>query len=427
MGRHKLTKNAKRATTPEPGLPGRPADAAASFLRTHFSTAIERAAQKELSGVAEFRRLALEVADVGTWEFNLKTNEVLGDDLACAIFGAPKNLLSFEQVIACTHPEDRQRVRQAVQEILQPGSHGRYEMEHRVVWPEGAIHWVSVKGQVFFAAPQVEPTRFVGTVTDISERKAAEEAIKQTRDDLAKISTDLERIVEERTSRLRETVLELEQFSHALVHDMRAPLRAMESYAFLLREEVKETQSQRVMDYLDRIQASSRRLDHLILDALNYSQVSREDLPLEAIELEPLLREMIATYPGLQPPRATVQIHGPLPRVLGNVAGLTQCFSNLLNNAIKFVAPGVQPLVHIQAEPSAIGHRIWVIDNGIGIPREFQSRIFNIFQRLDNRFEGTGIGLAIVRKVMAQMNGRVGVESAPQRGSRFWVELKALP
>ena len=346
MGRRKHTTNAKQAAESEPGLSGRMADAAASFLRTRFSTAIQRAAKQELSGVAEFRRLALEVANVGTWEFNLKTNEVLGDDLACAIFGAPENLLSFEQVIACTHPEDRQKVRQAVQEILQPGSHGRYEMEHRVVWPDGSLHWVSVKGQVFFAAPQGEPTRFVGTVTDISARKAAEEAIKQTRDDLAKISADLERIVEERTSRLRETVLELEQFSHALVHDMRAPLRAMESYAFLLREEVKETQSQRVRDYLERIRASSRRLDHLILDALNYSQVSREDLPLEAIELEPLLREIIATYPGLQPPRATLEIHGSLPRVLGNLAGLTQCFSNLFSNAVKFVAPGVKPLVH---------------------------------------------------------------------------------
>jgi signal transduction histidine kinase len=110
---------------------------------------------------------------------------------------------------------------------------------------------------------------------------------------------------------------------------------------------------------------------------------------------------------------------------LGNESLLTQCFSNLLENAVKFVADGVQPRVRIWAEANGTFVRIWVKDNGIGIPKHAHTRLFGMFQKLDQQYEGNGIGLAIVRKVAQRMGGSVGVESQSGRGSRFWVELRA--
>jgi signal transduction histidine kinase len=114
-----------------------------------------------------------------------------------------------------------------------------------------------------------------------------------------------------------------------------------------------------------------------------------------------------------------------LPDVLANEAALTQCFSNLLNNAVKFVAPGTKPRVRISAERRGERVRFWFADNGIGVPEQYQEKIFGTFERIDTSFEGTGIGLTIVRKAIERMDGQAGVESAPGHGCRFWLELKA--
>jgi signal transduction histidine kinase len=113
-----------------------------------------------------------------------------------------------------------------------------------------------------------------------------------------------------------------------------------------------------------------------------------------------------------------------VPTVVGNESLLTQCFSNLLGNAVKFVAPGVRPEVHIRTVLVNDRARITIEDNGVGIPWNAQHRLFGMFQKLDSKYEGTGIGLAIVRKVVERMDGRVGAESEPGKGSRFWVELR---
>jgi CheY-like chemotaxis protein len=147
------------------------------------------------------------------------------------------------------------------------------------------------------------------------------------------------------------------------------------------------------------------------------------------VDTDRLLRGMLDSYPELQPSRADIQIEGRLPVVLGNEAGLTQCFSNLLGNAVKFVRPGEKPKIRVGAELVADGSqsgwtRIWVEDKGIGISREMLPRVFEMFSRGSKNFDGTGIGLALVRKVTQRMGGRAGVESEEGRGSRFWIELK---
>jgi signal transduction histidine kinase len=138
---------------------------------------------------------------------------------------------------------------------------------------------------------------------------------------------------------------------------------------------------------------------------------------------------MLDSYPEFQRSKACIQIQGELPVVMGNEAGLTQCFSNLLGNAVKFVKPGQTPEIRIRAEvladgPHAGWARIWIEDNGIGIPEMMRPHVFKMFSRGQNNHEGTGIGLALVRKVTERMGGSVGVESEEGKGSRFWLELK---
>jgi len=218
---------------------------------------------------------------------------------------------------------------------------------------------------------------------------------------------------------------ELQHVSYAITHDMRAPLRAMSAFADMLGEKAAtgatpaETQ-----EYCRRILVAAERLDKLILDALQYNKTVLLELPLEPVDLSNFTSDLIKTYPNFQPDKADIRIEGPLPVVLANEALLTQCLSNLLRNAVKFVASGVRPEVRISAEDRGAMTRIWVKDNGIGIPAQAQQRLFKMFQRLTHDYEGTGIGLAIVRKVVERMGGNVGAESEPGRGSRFWFELR---
>ncbi len=273
--------------------------------------------------------------------------------------------------------------------------------------------------------------------------RESERELRRAKADLTRTNANLERVVAERTAKLQETVAELEHFSYSITHDMRAPLRAMQGFATILNEEGADRLSDEHKDYLNRIGSVAGRMDQLITDALNFSKTVRQELVAERVDLVTLLHSILESYPELQPSKAHIAVQSEIPPVMGNVAGLTQCFSNLLGNAVKFVKPGQTPEIRIWAEhfpgsesstsknlvtgqkDETIWVRVWVEDNGVGIPKDFQPRVFDMFQRGSVDHEGTGIGLALVRKVTERMGGKVGVESEPGVGSRFWLMFKA--
>jgi signal transduction histidine kinase len=256
-------------------------------------------------------------------------------------------------------------------------------------------------------------------------------ASKVARDitDRVRAKEKLELTVAERTAALRDIVAELEAFSYSIAHDMRAPLRAMNSYAQIVQEDYSQILPEEGRDFLDRIASSARRLDTLITDVLNYSRISRGEMPLEPINVTVLIREIIDSYANLRANIGHISVEDDIPPVLANKAALTQCFSNLLSNALKFIPDGIVPRIAVRSEQHSGFVRIWVEDNGIGISEEGRKRIFHMFQRLNPapHMEGNGIGLTIVRKAAERMRGRVGVESEPGAGSRFWIELPVVP
>lgn len=238
-------------------------------------------------------------------------------------------------------------------------------------------------------------------------------------------SAELEKRVEERTTALQQTVAELEAFSYTVSHDLRSPLRAMQGFAQAVLEDYGEKLDLQGQNYLQRIKNAAERLDRLIQDLLFYTRLSRQDAPLVELDLNRLLEELIQHYPNLHAPAAEVKIIGPLPRVLGHEAALIQVFSNLMGNAAKFVTPGVRPKVTVWSEDLGDRARIYVEDNGIGIKAENYDRIFQMFVQLNESqlYGGTGVGLAIAKKAVESMGGKVGLAPVEKGGTRFWVEL----
>ncbi len=255
------------------------------------------------------------------------------------------------------------------------------------------------------------------------ESRVAErtETLRASEESLRQSQAHLESLVQQRTARLNEMVSDLEAFSYSLVHDMRAPLRAMQSFAALLAEECGHGESADF--YARRIRTAAERMDLLIRDGLHYACVMRAELPLKPVDVATLVCGIIQTYPTFEFPNAQIEIVRPIPLVNGNEATLTQCLSNLLGNAVKFVSPGVRPRVRVWGEAHGDRVRLFFQDNGIGIAADHQSKLFKIFERLNSTYEGTGIGLAIVKKAAERMGGTVGVESTPGVGSKFWLEL----
>lgn len=318
---------------------------------------------------------------------------------------------------ALVHPDDLPGYAATVARALEQRS--TFAATVRVRRTDGEWRWVAS-----YAAPvldeQGQLTAMVGMSPDITEIKRAEEVLKSE-------ALRLEELVRQRTSRLQESLAEMEAFSYNISHDMRAPLRAIHSFARFLDQEYGATLPPSARDYLARILAASARMDRLIQDVLVYSRSARTELKLEPVSLSRLMRTLFDAYPHLREASAEFAIAEDLPTVLGNDAALLQCFANVIGNAVKFVAPGQVPRIEVWAEIADGRAMVFVRDHGIGIPLAAQPRIFDMFYRAHPAYDGTGIGLAVTKKSIERMGGTIGVVSAPGHGSTFCFALPLAP
>lgn len=243
-----------------------------------------------------------------------------------------------------------------------------------------------------------------------------------------KLLNSLEAQIADRTAKLRHVIEELEGFSYSVSHDLRAPLRVLDGYARALVEDYGDKLDAGGKLYLERISRAARRMDRLTQDVLAYSRVSRMQLTLQPIDLETVIGDVIDQYPTLSPFRDRFEIRRPLGSVMGHPPLLVQCFSNLLENAVKFSEPTRPLRVVIRSETDGVHARVHIEDNGRGIAAENFDRIFGLFERAaSNDVEGTGVGLAIVKRAVDRMGGTVRVTSKVGEGTQFCVELLSPP
>jgi len=266
--------------------------------------------------------------------------------------------------------------------------------------------------------PEILKTK-VGVFIDLWRQRRE---LKERAEAFKKLNENLET----RAQQLSAINRELESFCYTIAHDLRAPLRAMEGLTTLLLEDYAEKLDKSAQDYGERIRNSAARMDQMIQELLAYSRLTLMEFQPQPIRLSRLLKDALSQLAwDLEQKEATIDLRRSPHQVLGHYTMLVQVMVNLISNAVKFVRPGDKPVVNIHDERRGEFVRIWVEDNGIGIAPEHQERIFRVFERLHGRetYSGTGIGLAIVEKAVSRMNGRVGLESEPEKGSRFWVEL----
>ncbi|MDB6033581.1 MAG: hypothetical protein JWM16_3919, partial [Verrucomicrobiales bacterium] len=368
--------------------------------------------------------LAVDVARIGFWEWELPTSRLYASERCLEMFAVtPEQKIDYyEHWVKSLHPEDRDRIKTALADALRDQT--EYDEDYRIIHPDGSVHWISARGRIL-AAHQERPSRMIGVLSDITRRKQAETALREAREELEQKNQELEKKVLERTAQLQEALGDLEHFAYGIAHDLRAPLRRMSQFAYLVQVQSGDSLDETSKDFLEQIIAVARRADTLINDVLAYSRLGRTDLMLEPVDLASLVRQVVQDYPALQPSAVDFETHVPTTFVLGQPAALMQCISNLISNAVKFVAPGTRPHIKIGAELKGNKTRFYVQDNGVGIEQTDLARIWKVFERVphDGNYEGTGIGLSIVRKAIERMGGTVGVESEPGHGSTFWFEL----
>jgi signal transduction histidine kinase len=306
----------------------------------------------------------------------------------------------------------------------------------------GLAVWGTWHGHGPFARPDPNTSLlllqiFMGTITltavvlasIISERRRTQEALHAAREELHQHAKELEVRVRERTAKLQETVQSLESLCYTIAHDLRGPLRAMSGYSDVLVDEYGNVLDASARHYAEQIKSGARRMDQLILDLLRLGRLGSVDMSPANVQLEEIARKVLGPLEQeIRAKGADVQIRTPLLPVWANDLMLEQIIANLLSNALKFSRPETAPRVEMWTEEKQEWVRLCIRDNGIGIPPEHVERIFQPFEKLvlGDGDTGTGIGLAIVRKGVERMAGRVGVESNLGKGSCFWIELPAV-
>jgi PAS domain S-box-containing protein len=366
------------------------------------------------------------VSPDGGW---LKVNRAL-----CEIVGYPEGELLTKTFQDLTHPDDLEADLAYVEQMLR-GETDTYQMEKRYFHKDGHIVWVLLSVSLVWD-PGGKPVHFISGIQDITARKQAEESIRLLNADLARRAAELEAANRE-----------LESFSYSVSHDLRAPLRSVNSFAKILLEEHADELSAEARHYLEVVSDSGKQMGALVDDLLAFSRLGKQPLNKETVTPLALVSRALEDLREEQRDRRVDFSVGNLPTCQADPTLLKQVFVNLLDNALKFTRTRKRAVVEVGAapmaaeasprsnpsdrsdrsDPSRLSTPVvyFVKDNGVGFDMQYADRLFGVFQRLHRaeEFEGTGVGLAIVQRVIHRHGGRVWAEAEVDRGATFYFTI----
>jgi PAS domain S-box-containing protein len=367
-----------------------------------------QADQDALRASEEWHRMAVEVMEMGTWVWDLRSHQITWSDQFRTMFGlAPDSALTYEAMIQTVHADDRQDLEVSIWRSFETGD--SYDVEHRVIWPDGSEHWIASRGRVQCNAEGVAEG-MQGTILDVTERKAGRDSIRE-RPGLDRTAAELMR-----------SNADLQQFAYVAAHDLQEPLRMVSSYTQLLAKRYKGRLDPNADEFIAFAVDGAQRMQLLISDLLSYCQVGTAGQAFSETSASDALALALQNLHGAIEESGGTVTQDKLPTLVADHAQLVQLFQNLVGNALKY--RGTEPPhVHVSAKKNRAKEWVFSVrDNGLGIAPKYFKKIFLMFQRLHGReeFSGTGIGLSLCKKIAERHGGRIWVKSAAG-GSTFYV------
>lgn len=381
-----------------------------------------RQAEESARHVSERLSVAARAASLGIWDWNIVTNELVWDDRMYELYGVRRGDFpgAYEAWLSALHPDDRAAADEVSRQVRE--GQREYDTEFRAVWPDGSVRYIKAYGRVL-RDDAGRPLRMIGVNFDITERRRADEEIRQ-------LNAELEHRVAQRTDELTTANKELEAFSYSVSHDLRAPLRHIDGFLGLMRERLGSSLDDRSRGYMDAVSDAAQRMGKLVDDLLAFSRMGRAELSTGVVRLDRLAQEAIREVGGDAAGRRVLFSVGSLPTVSGDEAMLRTVLVNLVSNALKFTKR--RDPAHIELgtlDGHEHEHVVFVRDDGVGFDPAYAHKLFGVFQRLHrvDEFEGTGIGLASVRRIISRHGGRTWAEGTPGGGATFYFTLPRRP
>ena len=352
-------------------------------------------------------KLTLNAAQIGIWDWDIEAGKVTWSDNVEPLFGMEPGEFdgSYEHYLSLVHPDDLSKHQQAIDETLS-GATSDYFVSNRIIWPNGETRWLEGRGKAYHNQ-EGKPVRMAGTVVDVTEKKHAE--------------FEREHLIQELEKKNRE----LEQFTYTASHDLKAPLITVTGFLGYLEKEVQAGNIEKAQQDIGRIRGATNKMKHLLDELLELSRIGRLMNPPEEISFENIVQEALELVSGrLNEKKIEIKIDNSLPTIHGDRTRLVQALQNLIDNAAKYMEDQHNPIIEIGQNGEEDRKPIFFIkDNGMGISSEQHERIFGLFNKLDAQSEGTGIGLALVKRIIEFHGGRIWVESEIGKGSTFYFTL----